>query len=128
MDAILKHFNAAVSGKTKPEREAGASAFAAGVAKTGVALSFHEMKINDLLTTNFTKEGKKGATQREGAARVVGELVKASPEAAPLLLPVTQLLFEVQGDKAKPVAEAATEASKSLWAGVDENLLKVALP
>jgi elongation factor 3 len=128
MDAILKHFNDAVSGKTKPEREAAASAFAAGVAKTGVALSFHELKINELLTTNFTKEGKKGATQREGAARVVGELVKASSDAAPLLLPVTQLLFEVQGDKAKPAAEAAAESSKALWAGVDENLLKVALP
>jgi elongation factor 3 len=128
MDAILKHFNAAVSGKTKPEREAGASAFAAEVVKAGVSKCFHELKVSDLLLENFQLEGKKEAAKREGAAYVVSELVKQAKPCCPLLVPVISPLFEQLGDKSKPAATAAQAAVDAVFTGVEDNLVPAVLP
>jgi elongation factor 3 len=128
MDAILKHFNAAVSGKTKPEREEGASTFAAEVVKAGVPLCFHELKINDILLENLQKEGKKCAPQREGAGYVVSELVKQAKSSAALLVPIVSALFEQQGDKSKPAATAAAAAVEAIFSGIEENLVPSVLP
>jgi elongation factor 3 len=128
MDAILKHFNAAVSGKTKPEREGSASTFAAEVAKAGVPLSFHELKLTDKLLEQLKTEGKKTAPAREGANYVISELVKQAPSSVPLLIPTVQMVFELQGDKSKPVATAAKAAADGIFAGLDENLVTLVLP
>jgi elongation factor 3 len=128
MDAILKHFNAAVSGKTKPEREEGASTFAAEVVKAGVPLCFHEMKLNDLLLEKLQSEGKKCAAQREGAGYVVSELVKQAKCSAALLIPIVSALFEQQGDKSKPAAAAAAAAVESIFTGIEDNLVPAVLP
>jgi elongation factor 3 len=117
-----------VSGKTKPEREESATTFAAEVVKAGVPLCFHELKINDELTKTFKIEGKKAAPQREGACYVVRELAKASPASVPLLFPIVSLMFELQGDKSKPVATAAAEAAEGVCASIDENLVPIVLP
>jgi len=128
MDAILKHFNDAVSGKTKPERQGAAATFATEVVKAGVPLAFHELKINDVLLAVLKKDGKKEASQREGANYVISELVKQAPACCPLLLPVIQSTFELQGDKSKPVQSAARAACDAIFAGVEENLVTVFLP
>jgi elongation factor 3 len=128
MDAILKHFNAAVSGKTKPDREGAAASFASEVTAAGVPLSFHELKINELLAEHFAKEGKKAAPQREAACYCVYELTKQSPSSASLLAPIVSSLFELQGDKSKPVVTAAKNAADELFKCVDENLVARFLP
>lgn len=128
MEAITKLFNDAVTSKTKQERQDAASSFAGEVVKAGVPLCFHELKINDLLSQNLLKEGKKLAPAREGANYVISELVKQAPNSVPLLLPIVSHTFELQGDKSKPVATAAKEAADAVFSGLDENLVPLVLP
>jgi len=128
MEAIRKHFNGAVSSKTKPERQEAAVAFASEASTAGIPLTFHELKIVDLLVENFTKEGKKGAVNREGALYCVIELCKASKFSACLLYPVFVNTFELQGDKAKPVKEAAAAAAAAIFSGVNDTHVHLVLP
>jgi len=128
MDAAKKSFQAAVSGKTKPERQAASAQFGADVAKAGFALAFEELKINELLQTNMKTEGKKGAVNREGAVLCVSEVVKASPASALLLISQLSTLCDLQGDKVKPVGEAAKEAADAVFGGIEENLASHVLP
>jgi len=128
MDSVKKQFDAATTGKTKPERETGAAGFAAGVVKAGLGLSFHELKLVELLTSNMKKEGKKASPQREGAVYCVQELLKASKDSAKFLIPVLSDLYELEGDKAKPVATAAAEASTAIISVCDANLVPLLLP
>jgi elongation factor 3 len=128
MDAILKHFNDAVSSKTKAERQISAASFAKEAVSTGVVKTIHDLKINDLLNENFKMEGKKNSMHREGACYCVNELLKQSPSSSILLLPNLTLTLELEGDKVKPVAVAAKEAADAIFKGVDENIARVVLP
>lgn len=128
MEAIRKHFNDATTAKTKPERQAAASEFAAAVVGAGLVSSFQELKLNELLDQNFSAEGKKGATQREGACYVVAELCKASNDARPLLIPSVSKTMELLGDKQKPVTAAAEEAANGIVDSMDENMAGLLLP
>jgi elongation factor 3 len=128
MDAAKKSFQAAVSGKTKPDRQSAAEQFGADVGKAGFQAVFHELKLNELLETNFKVEGKKGAVQREGAVLCVTELLKVCPAAGPLLIPNLSYLFDLQGDKVKPVGESAKIAADAVFAEIDDNLAAVVLP
>jgi len=80
MDAIKQQLTTATTGKTKPEREGAASAFAAAVAKEGVAFAFHECKLNEAITSNFAKEGKKGRTCSRGCALLRDGTVQGIPQ------------------------------------------------
>jgi len=128
MDSIKKQFDAAVNGKTKPERLAASATFSGEVLKAGLALSFHELKLVGLFQQNFKKEGKKGGPQREGALYSVIELCKASADSSLFLIPCLSDVFELQGDKLKPVKDAAVEAAALIFKGVDENLTADVLP
>jgi len=128
MDSVNKQFAAATTSKTKPERLAGADAFAEAVVKAGLPLAFHECKLNEVITQNLKKEGKKGAPQREGAAYCINALCKAAPIAAMFLIPCISDTFELQGDKAKPVVAAAAEANASLFKGLTDNMVPTMLP
>jgi len=128
METIKKQFLAATTGKSKDERMGAAAEFATEVTKAGVALCFHELDLNKLLNDNFTKEGKKGATNREGALYCVIELVKASSNAARFLIPSISETFNMQGDKQKPVATAAKDASDAVFKGIDESIANLLLP
>jgi len=128
MDSIQKQLDAATTSKTKPERIASAEAFAAEVMKAGMPLAFHELKLSDLLQQNFKKEGKKAGPNREGALYCINELCKAAPNASIFLIPCVSDTFELQGDKLKPVAAAAVEASAALMKGVDDNVTPIVLP
>jgi len=123
MDAILKHFNGAVSSKTKVERADAASAFAAAAVKAGVPQTVHELKVVDLLSENMKKEGKKDSICREGALYCVSELLKQCPSSRTLLLPTLSLCISLQGDKQKPVKEAGKAAADAMFTGIDANLV-----
>jgi elongation factor 3 len=128
MDAILKHFNAAVSGKTKPERLENSATFASAVVKAGVTQCFHELKLNDEFIKTLTLEGKKDASKREAAAYCISELVGQAKCCTSLLFPVISALFEQQGDKSKPAAEAAKAAADAIFTGIEDNLVGSVLP
>lgn len=128
MDSIRKQFDAATTGKTKDERVGAAGAFASEVLKAGLPLTFHELKLNDLLQQNFNKEGKKGGPNREGALYCVNELCKATKSASLFLIPCLSSTFELHGDKLKPVAAAAAEAAVAIMKGIDENMIPLVLP
>jgi elongation factor 3 len=128
MDVITKQLEAATTSKTKPERLAGADAFAAAVVKAGLPVAFHELKLTDLLTQNFKKEGKKGGPQREGALYCINALCKASAGASNFLIPCISDTFELQGDKLKPVATAAEEAAGAIVKGTDDNSIALLIP
>jgi len=128
MDAITKQLTAATTGKTKADREAAAAEFASAVVKAGVALSFHECKLNESLSKAFQTEGKKGAPAREGALYCVLELCKQSTNGARFLIPNISDCFNLEGDKVKPVAAAAKEAADEIFKGIDESNANTALP
>jgi elongation factor 3 len=128
MDVILKKLDAATTGKTKPEREGAAAEFAAEVVKAGLPLAFHECKLNEVLEKHMNTEGKKGATNREGAACAIVELCKQSPSASTFLIPNISTCMSLLGDKVKPVTEIAEEAANGIFKGVDENLCTVLMP
>lgn len=122
MDTIRKTFVTATTAKTKPEREGAAAQFGEAVAKAGVAECFHELKLNELLLENMSKDGKKAGPQREGAVYCVSALVKNCPYVNVLLLPSLSKTIDLLGDKLKPVKEAAKVAADGLYAKYDDNL------
>jgi len=127
MESIRKHFVSATTAKTKPEREGAAAEFAAGVAKNGLAASFHELKINDLLNESMSVDGKKAAPKREGALYCIAEIIKVAPEANSLLLPSLAKAIDLLGDKVKPVKEAAKAAADGIYKGNNDNLAALVL-
>jgi len=127
MEALRKHFNDATSAKTKPDRQAAAAAFGKSAGVEGLAKSFAELKIVELLKAAFAAEGKKGAPSREGACYSVTELAK-NKGANLYLIPVLSNCFEAQGDKQKPVATAGKEAADAIFAGLDENMAGLIMP
>jgi len=128
MDTVKKLLTTATTAKTKPEREGAASEFAAEVAKAGVALVFHELKLTELLSAEFAKEGKKLANNREGACYCVTELCKQAQGAPRFLIANLSECINLIGDKAKPVATAAKAAADAIFAGMDESIAYIVLP
>jgi elongation factor 3 len=128
MDSVKKQFDNATTSKTKAERQSAAEAFAAEATKAGLPKVFHELKLNELINTNLKTEGKKGGPNREGALYCAIELCKANKAAGVFLIPCISEVFNLQGDKLKPVAGAAVEAAEAIFKGVDENLVELLLP
>jgi elongation factor 3 len=120
-------FTAATTAKTKPERMEKASEFATAVIKAGLAASFHQLKINDLLNEALTKQGKTGGPCREGALYCVNELCTQAAIAPMFLFASLANMMELQGDKLKPVATAAKEACDNV-VKVDANMAGHLLP
>jgi len=128
MDSVKKQFDNATTSKTKAERQAAAVAFAAEATKAGLPKVFHELKLTDLLNTNLKLEGKKAGPNREGALYCVSELCKANKASGIFLIPCISEIFNLQGDKLKPVAGAAVEAAEAIFMGIDDNLVELLLP
>lgn len=127
-DLISSSFKAAINGKAKADRVTGASEFATAVVKLGVAQSFHELKLNEMLLEAYKSEGKKGAPQREAALYCVSELCKQTKNVNYYLLPSLSMAVDLQGDKMKPVREAAKDAVDAMFdQRFDENVTNTLL-
>jgi len=121
-------FAGACTSKTKPERLEKAAEFATAAVKAGVASVFHEFKLNDKLLENMKKTGKKDGPGREGSVYIITELCNQSPAAKYFLIPVLSATMELEGDKLKPVKEAAKVAANAIFKGLDDNLAGLVLP
>jgi elongation factor 3 len=128
MDTLNASFVASCTSKTKPERLAAASEFATEAVKIGVPTVFSEFSLVDKLMENMQKSGKKDGPSREGSVYICAELCKQSPAAQYFLIPVLSQCMELEGDKLKPVKEAAKVAADAIFKGLDENLTSVVLP
>jgi len=128
MESLRNTFDGAISSKKKPERMEKASEFAAEAVKNGIPKTFSEFKLCDKLSENLRKEGKKGGPNREGALYCITELCKQSPASQYFLFEVLSDCIELQGDKLKPVKEAAKTATDAIFNKMDDQLTAVVLP